>query len=279
MGYTAIIRLPLGIAAKFDQKVFPVAYYEQDGDLNKGSFLIKVTLEEMENIGQLGIDLNENEDFIYNTRLNVEALKDQQDILQDKRKTLNPFKAFLNYRAARLFHTGTRALYLETKRTSEKIQREESRMRVVPSTQMRIVNDTVSPDEVIGGWAIELPNGLSDDAKRTIKDATETMATTDPFQDNFLVSQLRDGEQEITLADTASLLTQDEPERSSGVDEGNRTPVASIDLQPSRPTSPQTITVNFIQHSIVTSNSSLNGFTVNPEDRNSGASVTQEFAP
>lgn len=78
MGYTAIIRLPLGTAAKFDQRVFPLAYYEQGDDLSKGSFLIKSTLEEMEKIKELGVDLNENQDFIYNTRLNV-----QESVLVD----------------------------------------------------------------------------------------------------------------------------------------------------------------------------------------------------
>lgn len=72
MGYTAIIRLPLGTAAKFDQRVFPLAYYEQGNDLTKGSFLIKSTQEEMEKIRDLGVDLNKNLDFIYNTRLSVQ---------------------------------------------------------------------------------------------------------------------------------------------------------------------------------------------------------------
>lgn len=71
---TVIIPLPLGTAAAFDQNVFPLSYYEHGGDnLSKGSFLIKATLEEMEKIKQLGVDLNQNEDFIFNTRLNIEA--------------------------------------------------------------------------------------------------------------------------------------------------------------------------------------------------------------
>ena len=89
-------------------------------------------------------------------------------------------------------------------------------MQVVPSTQMQTVdgrlwNDyliysfnihtrhtsaAVSPQTDLEGWAIELPGGLDDDAKQTIKEVTEMMANTSPFKDNFLVSQLRDGEED-----------------------------------------------------------------------------------
>ena len=70
----AILPIDLGTAAAFDQNVFPLAYYEHGGDkLSKGSFLIRATLQEMEKIRQLGIDLNENEDLIYNTRLKLDA--------------------------------------------------------------------------------------------------------------------------------------------------------------------------------------------------------------
>jgi hypothetical protein len=69
----AILQINLGTAAAFDQNVFPLAYYEEDGNFSKGSFLIKATLKEMEEINKLGIDLNQNEDFIFNTRLKLEA--------------------------------------------------------------------------------------------------------------------------------------------------------------------------------------------------------------
>ncbi|KAF8426173.1 hypothetical protein L210DRAFT_3566203 [Boletus edulis BED1] len=276
---TAIIPIDLGTVAAFDQDVFPLAYYEGGGDnLSKGTFLIKATLGEVEKIKKLGTELlNNNDDFLFNTRLKVESLRVQKAKLQDNRKSLNPFKSFLNYRAARLFHETSRALYLQTKSTSEKMHRDKERVQVVPSARMRIVNDAISPNALIGGLSVELPNGLIDDAKRIIDDATEMMATANPFQDNFLISQIHDGEQEITLADTASILSQDE--HGTKVDEGSRTSVASSDLQRSCPTSPQTINViNVIQNSIVTTNSpNLNGFTLNSGDRNSGASVCQEF--
>jgi hypothetical protein len=55
--------------------------------------------------------------------------------------------------------------------------------------------DVVSPDAAIVGVAIDLPNGLSDSARQTIDDFKATMATN-PFQDDFLISQLRDGEED-----------------------------------------------------------------------------------
>ena len=49
---------------------------------------------------------------------------------------------------------------------------------------------------MISGFAVDLPDGLDDNAKQTIGDATATMATAGPFQDNSLISQLRDGEED-----------------------------------------------------------------------------------
>lgn len=66
----AICRINLGTAATFDQNDFPLVYYQQD---NKGSFLIRATLDEMEKVRQLGTDLSDNEDFISDTRLNIEG--------------------------------------------------------------------------------------------------------------------------------------------------------------------------------------------------------------
>ena len=70
---TVIVPFDFGTAAKFDQSIFPLAYYEEDGDFNKGSFLIRATLKEMQTIRDLGIDLNQNQEFVFNTRLRVEA--------------------------------------------------------------------------------------------------------------------------------------------------------------------------------------------------------------
>lgn len=54
----------------------------------------------------------------------------------------------------------------------------------------------ISPDAMIAGVLVDLPNGLNDDAERTINDARETIATTtDPFQDKSLIPQLGDGEE------------------------------------------------------------------------------------
>lgn len=96
------------------------------------------------------------------------------------------------------------------------MHREKGHVQVVSSTQMRMVNsklqciilfsasmftlghipEAISPDTVIGGFSIDLPDGLNDDVKQTIDCVTEMMArATDPFQDNSLISQLRDSKE------------------------------------------------------------------------------------
>ena len=65
---------------------------------------------------------------------------------------------------------------------------------------------------MIVGFAVDLPDGLNDNAQQTINDVTATMATAGPFQDNLLISQLRDGEEDgvvITTDGAAINLFQD----------------------------------------------------------------------
>ena len=48
---------------------------------------------------------------------------------------------------------------------------------------------------MLGGIAVELPNGWDDNAQQTINDATETIANASPFDDNPLISQLHESEE------------------------------------------------------------------------------------
>ncbi|KAG8214206.1 hypothetical protein J3R82DRAFT_10999 [Butyriboletus roseoflavus] len=279
----AILPIDLGAASAYSQRIFPLAYYEPGNNVTKGSILIKATLEEMEKIKELGIDLNKNDDFIFNTRLKLEALRAKKETLQDNGKTLNPFKAFMNYRAARLFHAASKALLIQTRRTSEKIRREEQeerveRVQVVPPTRIRVVEGEIPPGAMIGGIIVELPNGWNVDAEQAINDATETIVTSDPFQDNSLHFTtgrwIQIDEHAISLANTESILTQD-----SDADEGDGTSAASTDLQRSHPTSPRPINLHIYHNSIVAPHSNLTGPAVNTGSHNSGASVTQQFSP
>ncbi|KAN0084566.1 hypothetical protein V8E55_008070 [Tylopilus felleus] len=277
---TAIIRCNLGTAAAFDQTVFPVGYYEAGSNFGKACFLLEATVDEMATIAQLGIDLNKNDGFIFGTRVKVDDLRERKAKIEGNRKTINPIKVFRNItgKDAREFHTVSRSVFLETKRTSEKIQREDGHLHVVPSTQVRIIDGaTPQPNAVIDGIIVNFPNGLDDNARRTLYGAMTTITNTDPFDDNPLVSQLRDGEQVVTLDDSASSVSQDVD--GSAIVDGNRTSVASSNPQ-SRPTSPQIINiVNVIRESILTSRFTVTGLAVNRGSHNTGGttSVTQEF--
>ena len=55
----------------------------------------------------------------------------------------------------------------------------------------------IPPDVRIDGVLVDLPNGWNNNAEQTINDARETIATTDPFEDNSLIPQLGDGEEEV----------------------------------------------------------------------------------
>jgi len=124
-----------------DPSIFPAEYYAEDNNLDKGIILIRATLEEMKKINQLGIDLNKNEGFLFNTRVELEDLMAKKAKLESNRKTrkpMNPFKVFRNYRAARSLHEKSKSLYLQTKCMAENTQRDAASSRVVPSTRRTV---------------------------------------------------------------------------------------------------------------------------------------------
>lgn len=67
-----IFRLKLGAASKYEEGIFPVEYYNADGAMEKGSFLLSATLDEMINIATMGIDLNTDKRFQFNARAEYE---------------------------------------------------------------------------------------------------------------------------------------------------------------------------------------------------------------
>ncbi|KAN0091507.1 hypothetical protein V8E55_005073 [Tylopilus felleus] len=150
-------------------------------------------------------------------------------------------------------------------------------LHVVPSTQVQIKDGATPPNADVGGIIVNFPNGLDDNARRILDSAATTIANTNPFDDNPLVSQLRNGEQVVTLDDSASSVSQDVD--GSAIVDGNRMSVAS-----SNPQSPtrfrQIINIFNFRGSILTSRSTVTGTTFNQLEgsHNTGASVTQEFA-
>ena len=119
----------LGIAAAFDQSIFPVGYYEADNNFGKGCFLLEATLEEVEKVAQ-DIDLNKNHDFLFDTRIkvtesvlihilhtstHVSSLRERRAKIKGNRKSLNPVKALQSIKDAREFHVLSKDVFLETK--------------------------------------------------------------------------------------------------------------------------------------------------------------------
>jgi len=280
---TVILPFNLGAAAKYDQHVFPLSVHDgPSSDVSKGIILLSATLEEMARIKELGIDLSRSHEFVFNTRVKYEALAAKKSKLLKKRRTLNPFKLFLNYRAARVFHAAALDLFLETKGTSERMQREHKPKSIqsVPTTEMRPINVPPPANANVGGIAIKIRGALDNDAIQTIRDAANTMVShaSDSFVNNTYISQLdNEGEEMLmSLADTdveslLSLLN----ESVTAVDENNESPDAST----ISPSSPQTITINvngpFYNHSILTTDSNATGLTINHGSSNVGASVSQ----
>lgn len=67
---TVILPLDLGAANKFEESNFPLAYHNGiSGMVGKGSLLLSATLDEIIKMGELGVDLTSNPQFLLNTNV------------------------------------------------------------------------------------------------------------------------------------------------------------------------------------------------------------------
>ncbi|KAF8554759.1 hypothetical protein OG21DRAFT_1508507 [Imleria badia] len=139
-------------------------------------------------------------------------------------------------------------------------------MRAVPSTEIQPVDDEVRSDATIGGIAIKLPGPLNAEEEQTMIKVVNAIAAhaTNPFVDNPRIPQLSDNDSIITLADTASLLSQD-------------THISS-NPEEAEPTSPGEPSYHFyFYNSVLTAGSNVNAMTLNhgTGDRECGYSMSK----
>ncbi|KAG9309317.1 hypothetical protein JVU11DRAFT_10805 [Chiua virens] len=265
---TVIFHINLGDASKYDEGVFPREYYNAGNALSKGSVLLSATLEEMAKIAEMGIDLKKDPRFARNTQAAFDRLTVVEENLKNRPKSFNPFTVFRNYRAERIFLSASKSFYRNTKETSERIQREEALVQIVPSKELTTINDEVPPNATIGGIAVPL---YGRDAERTVLAAINAMVSRakdpDPFIDDPQILQHCDGESIMTLADTASLLSQDTPSGSSS------------HSQQTEPMSPGSAYHFHFHNSVLTAGSNVQGLTLNQGDGNQGSHMTQQPDP
>lgn len=68
-----IVPVNLGAASKYEEDIFPLAYYDAGDPIRKGSLLLSATLDEMIKIAEMDIDLNTDKGFHFNARVQYEA--------------------------------------------------------------------------------------------------------------------------------------------------------------------------------------------------------------
>ena len=78
-----IVPVNLGAASKYEEDIFPLSYHIAGNAISKGSFLLSATLEEMRKIAQIGVDLNTDKRFHYNTRVEYEKLANVRNLPLD----------------------------------------------------------------------------------------------------------------------------------------------------------------------------------------------------
>ncbi|KAG9309045.1 hypothetical protein JVU11DRAFT_11056 [Chiua virens] len=167
-----------------------------------------------------------------------------------------------------MFLAASKAFFLETKRTSERIQREERLMRAVPSNELSPIDGQAPKNTPIEGIAVALSGSYDEHAKRKMLAAMNAMAlrakASDPFVDDLQIPQLGDGDSIMTLADTASQLSQDIP---------------SNDSQRTDLTSPSSTYHFHFHNSLLAAGSNVHGLTMNQGDGNLGSSMTVTEQP
>lgn len=70
---TVIVRWNLGAASKYPKHIFPLEYHDAGDPLSKGGALLTATLEEMDNIANMGFDAFAEENSYFNTRAEYET--------------------------------------------------------------------------------------------------------------------------------------------------------------------------------------------------------------
>lgn len=136
---TIVVPINLGAASNFDPEVFHLVSYRNRDKLGQGDFLLDATLDEMLKITSMGTDPTQWDEVIATTKSRYDQLvieygstaedspvipfrlKSQQTRLEERSKSKTPLqklnlrKTLSDYRAIRLFHDATKALYTETR--------------------------------------------------------------------------------------------------------------------------------------------------------------------
>ncbi|OAX32060.1 hypothetical protein K503DRAFT_777036 [Rhizopogon vinicolor AM-OR11-026] len=150
---TFLIPLNLGSPARYDRSIFPLMRVKGKGSsLNEVDLVLQATMDELIKMKHMVGNSAEFKQLIDNAKLQYDLLLDDKEDLEKSGKTFNPMKMLSTYRSIRLLSEAGRALWLETRSTSEKLRR---RLLSVDSHDMQAVDDDdLPPDACISAIAI-----------------------------------------------------------------------------------------------------------------------------
>lgn len=214
---TYVIPVNLGPPTRYDQSIFPLMKLKgKSPSLQEVDFVLEATLDEIFRMRDMAGNINELQQLILDAKDEYDALNSEKIKLEQlgRKKSLNPIKLISTYRSIRLLAEAGRALWQQTRSTSERMRRQ---LLSVHTQDMQPVDyDDLPPDAHITGIA------LSTEANDTQQDSTAASLFTDAA--SFIASQL-------DLLPDGNPFTDDYEIEDLGINvviEGSSTPNSSI---------------------------------------------------
>ncbi|KIJ18449.1 hypothetical protein PAXINDRAFT_167050 [Paxillus involutus ATCC 200175] len=264
---TVLFPIDLGSVDNYDLSTLSLARYTGKGSLHTGHLFLRATLKEMRKIQELSKDLECAHD-LHDTKFKYDDLMTRKEMLEQEPKTFNPFKLFELYNAKRKFVARGRKLYIATRTTSEKLERDL--LSVDSADVPPAEGESIAKNERIAGISVDMGGALTEATRAFFQDTTNILVSSlDPSADPS-PSDGGDGQSSTTETTTDPVETLSSARRSS---------VSS----PTSPRSASIIITNFHYHnynnSVPNPNSTAPGFTVNIHSSDHDGSVHNHVSP
>jgi hypothetical protein len=250
--------MDLGSPSQYEQSVFPLSRVQGQNTISQVDLVLEATLDEIFKIRQMVGNSENSQRLLQNAKAQYDQIMIDKGKMERHRKSLNPVKIFSAYRSVRLLLEAGKALYTETRTTSEMLRRKLLSQDVNAENVQSVEYNDLPPDARIGGIAIPLDSEFPldettptffEEAASYIASQVDLLGGGNPFTDEH---QVQDSQ---ANAEHESGSTTD-PAAESG-DGGVATPTNS------RPSQASGNNYYFFQNSYIASNSAIQTPTLN----------------
>jgi len=237
-----------------------------------------LTLDEMLNIPNIGGNPKQCREIIVSTNIKYNRLLRKKEELEQRPKTRNPFKAFENYRAARVFLAASKNLYIATRSRSEEVAKSIGRsfLDAIQEEDVESVQSDPAPGTNIRAIAVRMDRPWDDTTRQQVLDAASTItAYSGRYEDDQSISEASTfhSDDYFLASESLSSLVSGATEASEDTPDTTNTPTLS---------SPTVVNNNYnytFYGSMYSPNSNIQGPTVQVGGSQNSGSLIHTIAP